>query len=241
MLKVHSIETFGANEGPGLRPVLFLQGCQWRCLYCHNPDTQPLSGGMSMSVARALKLIDSQKEYYGGQGAITVSGGEPTLQAKELIKLFSACQRIGVHTALDTNGAVDSPEVRKLYDLTDVVLLDIKQIDSGAHKRLTGADNRAPLSLAAYREKSGKPFWVRYVLVPGYSDSPEDLNNFGEHFSLYKNLERVEILPYHTFAVYKYQELGKKYELTGVTPPTADQVAKAKRIMEKHLPGVFVR
>lgn len=241
MLNIHSIETFGANEGPGLRLVLFLQGCHWRCLYCHNPDTQDLKGGKPMSVAQILKLVESQKEYYGGQGAITVSGGEPTIQVKELIKLFSACRKKGIHTALDTNGAIDSAEVRELYDLTDLILLDIKQINPLVHKKLTGADNKSSLSLARYREDSGYPFWVRYVLVPGYSDQKADLLTLREYFKSYKNLERLEILPYHTFAAYKYKELGRPYKLDKISSPSVEQVNEVKKLLKGYFRKVVVR
>lgn len=241
MLRVHSLETFGTQEGPGIRLLVFLQGCNWRCLYCHNPDTQKVGGGQLLSAAKLIKLAEQQKEYAGGTPSLTVSGGEPTLQAKELIKLFQLGKRRGVHLALDTNGGIDTPEVRKLYDLTDLVLLDIKQINAERHKLLTGASNASPLALAAYREASAKPFWIRYVLVPGYSDAPEDLEAFAKHFSKYQHLERIEILPYHDFARAKYEELGGCYPLEGSSPATPEQAEKARGIMAKYLKKVIVR
>ncbi len=244
MIRINSIETFGTHEGPGIRLVVFTQGCLLRCAYCHNPETQALTGGTLMKPAEILRLLKQQKTYFKGKmgGGLTVSGGEPTLQAKELIPLFRACRKIGIHTALDTNGAIDTPVVKTLYDLTDLVLLDIKHIDNEKHLRLTKASNQKPLEWPAYREASGKPFWIRYVLVPGWTNDTEDLKRFAEHFRDYKHLERVEILPYHTMAAEKYRQLGQPNPLEGVAPPTQEDIHHAADIFRKQLGDrVFIR
>ncbi len=243
MLKVHSVETFGTHEGPGIRLVLFLQGCNIRCLYCHNPDTQSLENPLAkeMSVEHVLELLEKEKTYFSRGGGLTVSGGEPTIQAEGLIELFSAVKNAGYHTCLDTNGTVVSPMVKKLYDLTDLVLLDVKHIDDAWHRKLTGASNLNTLAMAEYRESTGKPMWLRYVLVPGWSDQPESLEAWAKYFSHYQTVEQVEILPYHTLGVYKYEGLGRKYGLENVKPPSSQQVNAAKSIFEKYLKNVTIQ
>jgi len=235
-MRIHSIETFGTNEGPGIRLLVFTQGCNFRCLYCHNPDTFEISGGKEMSVDEILRLVKNQKEYFGGNGGITVSGGEPTLQVDEMIKLFKKAKKIGINTALDSNGSIDNDKVKKLYDLTDLLILDVKHIDNDQHIKLTGCSNKNTLEMAEYREKTNKPMWLRYVLVPGINDSDEYLNKFGEYFKDYKNIEKVEILPYHTLGTYKYKELGIKYKLEGTLPPSKELILKAESIFKKYFP-----
>lgn len=242
-LYIHSIETFGAHEGPGLRLVVFLQGCNFACLYCHNPDTKslPCQDSKTISNEEILDILDKNKEYYKN-GGITVSGGEPTLQAKALSKLFLELKNNGYHTALDTNGSVFNDDVRELLDYTDLVLLDVKHINPEKHKQLTGRSNQKTLEFADYLEKTKKPFWLRYVLVPGLTDGEEDLRVWAKHFGSFESLQRVEILPYHTLGVYKYEQLGQKYCLKGVEPPKKEQVQKAKNIFEEYLGSkVFVR
>jgi len=241
MLKVHSIETFGTHEGPGIRLVIFLQGCNLRCLYCHNPDLLEIKDANLMSVEEIIDIAKDQKEYFGSDGGITVSGGEPTLQASELIKLFTAAKKIGINTALDTNGTIINDEVKKLYDQTDLLLLDIKHIDDQAHQKLTGCSNKNVLAMAKFREKSGKPMWLRYVLVPGINDTEKNLIDWGEHFKDYKTIKRVEILPYHTLGVYKYQELGLDYQLKNTPSPSAASLSLAKSIFEKYFDNVIVK
>jgi pyruvate formate lyase activating enzyme len=259
MLHVHSIETFGTHEGPGIRLVIFLQGCYFRCLYCHNPDTQALEGGLEMSVASLVKMAEKQKVYFGKSrpmawapptsaqaevwraGGVTVSGGEPTIQAPELTKLFKALHKKGIHTALDTNGALLNDATKRLYAETDLLLLDTKQIDEAKHKTLTGMSNANTLALAEYRESTGKPMWLRYVLVTGYTDDEEDLIRLGEHFKEYTHIERMEILPYHTLGAYKYEKLGRKNPLEGVTAPSREVIARTKEIFERYFSRVEVR
>lgn len=245
MIRVHSIETFGTHEGPGIRLVIFTQGCYFRCAYCHNPDTQDLGGGTLMKTSSILELLEREHHYFKGskKGGLTVSGGEPTVQAKELLPLFRECKRKGIHTALDTNGGIATADVKRLYDTTDLVLLDIKHIDDEEHRKLTGMSNRNTLKMAEYREHSGKPMWLRYVLVPGFTDGEEYLRRLGERFKDYDQVERIEILPYHTLGVYKYAELGRKNPLEGTKPPTVETVARAKAILGEYFgpERVFIR
>lgn len=242
MLRVHSIETFGVHEGPGIRLVLFLQGCLLRCVYCHNPDTQACdeAGAKLYSSGQVLDLLERERDYFGARGGLTVSGGEPTLQAAGLLELFPLARGRGFHLALDTNGVIGSLEVNALYDLSDLVILDVKHIDDAWHRRITGSGNAEVLRNAEYRERSGKPLWLRYVLVPGWSDQPEFLDRWARHFAAFKSVERVEILPYHTLGVHKYAALGRPYPLAGVPPPDTGSVEEARRIFAAHLANVVV-
>lgn len=241
MLKVHSIETLGTHEGPGIRYVIFLQGCNYRCLYCHNPDTQDLTGGNEISTEELLDNIEKMRPYFGEQGGITVSGGEPLVQTKDLIDFFQAAKKSGFHTALDTNGSVLNNDTKKLLESTDLVLLDIKQINNTWHKKITGSPNDTPLAFAQYLEKNKKPFWIRYVLMPGYTDQEELLKKLGKHFKGYRFIQRLEILPYHAFGIQKYEQLGWEYKCKSVPVPTVEQIEQAKKILKKYFKRVYVR
>lgn len=241
MLRVHSIETFGTHDGPGLRLVIFLQGCNIRCLYCHNPDLLERKGGKLMKRKELIELAEKQKEYFGDEGGVTVSGGEPTLQSKSLNKLFRSFNKRKIKTALDTNGTIISDEVKRLYEKTDLLLLDVKHIDEKIHIKLTGASNKNVLEMAKYREDSGKKMWIRYVLVPGWNDDEKYLRAFGEHFKEYKTIEKLEILPYHTLGVYKYKELGVKYKLSKVKPPTQELIENTRKILGEYFSEVVVK
>lgn len=241
MLRVHSIETFGTHEGPGIRLVVFLQGCNFRCLYCQNPDTQSVIGGKETSTQEILDLLERQKPYFKKKGGLTVSGGEPLLQRHGLIELFTEAKNKGFHTALDTNGSILDDASKKLLEVTDLVLLDVKHIDSVWHQKVTSASNNIVLKFAQYREKMGKPMWLRYVLVPGFTDQKPFLHKWGEHFRDYKNIERVEILPYHTLGVYKYKELGRENPLNNVTPPPKEKVQEAFDIFKQYFRQVYIR
>ena len=240
-LRVHSLETMGAQDGPGLRLVVFTQGCHMRCVYCHNPDTLSLEGGSVIAVDELVARALRQKRYFGTNGGVTISGGEPTLHRESLLLLFRALHAEGIHTCLDTNGLIFDDALKALYAETDLVLLDIKHIDDAAHRRLTGVSNEVPLQAAAYRESTGKPLWLRYVLVPGWSDQPEFLEAWANHFSTYKSVERVEILPYHQLGVHKWSSLGMTYKLEGVQPPDQAARERAKSIFSRHLANVVVK
>lgn len=241
MLRVHSIETFGTHDGPGLRLVIFLQGCNIRCLYCHNPDLLDREGGNLMKRKDLIKIIEKQREYFGANGGVTVSGGEPSLQAKSLYKFFRSLNKRKIHTVLDTNGTITTDNVKKLYKKTDLLLLDIKHIDEKMHIKLTGASNKNVLEMAKYREDMEKPMWLRYVLVPGWNDEEKYIRALGEHFKDYKMVKRLEILPYHTLGVYKYKELGMKYKLKKVVPPTKESIDKTKKILSEYFAEVVVK
>lgn len=240
-LKINSIETLGTHEGPGVRFVVFVQGCNFNCLYCHNPETKPVNGGEEMSAEELVKKIKKCRPYFGKDGGVTISGGEPLLQAEALTPLFSILKKEGIRTAIDTNGSVFNDDVKELLILTDLVLLDVKHIDSGQHKKVTGQSNETTLKFAKYLEDNKIKFWIRYVLVPNLTDQTEYLEQLQEHFKNYKNIERIEILPYHTLGKKKYEDLKIKYSLKDTEPPTPEQIQKTKKIFEKGFRKVTIR
>lgn len=241
MLRIHSIESFGTHEGPGIRLIIFLQGCHLRCLYCHNPDTWDIKRGVEIEIESVLESLDKQKPYFLQKGGLTVSGGEPLIQRVAIYKLFAEAKKRGYHTALDTNGSILDDFTKKLLEVTDLVLLDIKHIDNERHKKLTTISNEIPLKFAQYCEEHNKKMWLRYVLVPGFTDQPEFLNLWGKYFAGYKNIERVEILPYHELGVYKYGQLKIKYPLQDVKPPTLKNVETARGIFKEYFDTVQIR
>lgn len=240
MINVHSYESMGTFDGPGLRLVVFLQGCNFRCLYCANPDTIAPKGGTPTSPEEIVRMAVSQRPFFGKRGGVTFSGGEPTFQAKSLIPLFHRLKEENIHICLDTNGGLWNEDVEELLSLTDLVLLDIKEFDPLRHKALTGRSNEQTLKTASWLETQNKPFWLRYVLVPGYSDFEEDIRRLGERLGTYKMIERVEILPYHTLGVHKYEAMGKEYLLKGVKENTPEQITKAEKLFKEYFKGVQV-
>ncbi|MEI7792612.1 MAG: pyruvate formate-lyase-activating protein [Candidatus Berkelbacteria bacterium] len=242
-MNIHSIETFGTQEGPGIRYVLFVQGCNYKCLYCHNPDTQCLNKNIEMSTEEIIAQVMKNVPFFGTKGGITVSGGEPLLQAKELTELFTGLQRLGVNTCLDTNGSILTEKTKVLLNHTDLVILDIKEADPKLHSTVTGVASDAipSIDFAKYLNKINKPFWVRYVLVPGYTDDSESLERLASILKDFKSLERIEILPYHTLGIHKYKELKMNYKLTDIETPTLEQIESAKNILAKSGKKVFVR
>ena len=249
--KIHSFETFGSVDGPGVRFLVFLSGCSLRCKYCHNPDTwyhlakQPeVAAGrgarpaaFEMSADEVLAKALRYREYWGADGGITVSGGEPLLQLEFLTELFTKAKAAGVNTCLDTAAGPfkrDEPwlgQFRGLMDVTDLVLLDLKHIDSAAHRELTGADNVNILDCARYLDEIGKDVWIRHVLVPGVTDDPAALGRLGAFIRSLTNVKRVEVLPYHTLGVPKWEALGIPYGLPGVEPPSDESVAFARSVL----------
>lgn len=240
-LRIHSIETMGAQDGPGLRMVVFTQGCHMRCAYCHNPDTWNASGGIVVDIDDLVARAVRQKEYFGKKGGVTVSGGEPTLQRRELREFFLELHAQDINTCLDTNGYILDDDVRALYDETDLVLLDIKHIDDEKHRRLTGVSNATSLAAAAYRESTGKSMWLRYVLVPGWTDDPDDLRRWAEHFAGYKCVQRVGILPYHRLGAHKWAALGVESPLKNIPPPNEEIKQRAFDIFSKVLKNVVMK
>ena len=231
---VHSLESFGSVDGPGVRYVIFLAGCAMRCQFCHNPDTWNMQTGTPYTADALLEKAMRYRSYWGENGGITVSGGEPLLQIDFLIELFSKAKEQGIHTTLDTSGnpfTREEPFFGKFQELmkyTDLFLLDIKQIDDEQHKILTGCTNQNILDLARYLSDEKKPVWIRHVLVPQRSDNDEYLDRLRAFLDTLQNVERVEVLPYHTLGVYKWKELGLSYPLEGIDPPTKERIENAK-------------
>ena len=236
---IHSTESFGSVDGPGVRFIVFVQGCRMRCKYCHNPDTWALTSAKATerTVEDVLNEALRFKGFWGEKGGITVSGGEALLQIDFVTALFKVAKSMGIHTTLDTAGQpylTDehvTENIGELLDYTDLVLLDLKEINPERHKELTANKLDNILAFARYLSDRGQAMWIRHVLVPGETDHDEDLIQLGEFVKTLNNVLKFEILPYHTMGEFKWRELGWKYPLDGVKPPTKDRVANAKTIM----------
>lgn len=232
--KVHSIESFGTVDGPGIRFVLFLQGCHLKCKYCHNRDTWNINGGKYKSIDEIFEKIKRYKNYIKrSKGGVTITGGEPLLQSKFIIELFKKLKEEGIHTCIDTSGMVDITEdIKQVLDLTDLVLLDIKHINSKKSKDLVGMPNKKELEFAKYLSENNIKIWIRQVLVPGYTDDEKDLIKLKEFINTLKTVEKVQILPYHSMGKFKWEKLGEKYQLEDVRDATTEDVDRAKKILE---------
>ena len=234
---IHSVESFGSADGPGVRYIVFLKGCAMRCKYCHNPDTWAGQGEDWQTPEEVLNKALRYKNYWKKNGGITVSGGEALLQIDFVTELFRLAKEKGVNTCLDTSGNPFTRlepffgKFRKLMEVTDLFMLDIKHMDPAGHRKLTGCDNANILDMARFLSDSGKAMWIRHVLVPGITDDEEQLTSLRKFIDTLKTVERVEILPYHTLGVFKWKELGIPYQLEGVEPPTEEQVKRAKKVM----------
>lgn len=238
--RIHSIETCGTVDGPGLRYIIFMQGCPLRCQFCHNPDTWKMNDGKKVTVEELVADIETYLPFFKTSGGgVTVSGGEPLLHVKFLVELFKELKKLGIHTAIDTSGGCysKSPTFRKSLDellsLTDLVLMDLKQIDSAKHKILTGLKNEHILDFAKYLSDQQVPVWIRHVLIPEVTDFDADLLKLSDFIQTLSNVERVEVLPYHQLGVYKWEELGYDYPLEGVEPPTEIRVKNAETILNR--------
>lgn len=235
--RIHSLESFGSADGPGVRYIVFLKGCNMRCQYCHNPDTWAKDGGELMTPEEVLKKALRYKTYWKEKGGITVSGGEALLQIDFVTELFRLAKEKGVNTCLDTSGnpfSLEEPFKSKFDELmkyTDLFMLDIKHMDDAAHRKLTGQTNQNILEMAAYLSDHGKAMWIRHVLVPGITTEEDELHRLRSFLDTLKTVERVEVLPYHTLGVFKWKELGIPYQLEGVDPPTKEQIDRAKEIL----------
>lgn len=230
---IHSKESFGTVDGPGIRYVLFMQGCPMRCLYCHNPDTWKTGEGTEITSDEVIEEFNKNRAFYE-KGGITVSGGEPLLQIDFLTELFKKCKEENIHTCIDTSGITYKEEkeyIEKLdvlLNYTDLVMLDIKHIEGESHKTLTVHKNENILAFAKHLEEKNIPLWVRHVVVEGYTDKKEDLIKLGEFIGKLKNLQGLDVLPYHTMGVNKYKELGIPYRLEGVPALSKEKAQKAK-------------
>lgn len=233
-VRIHSFESFGTVDGPGIRFVMFLQGCSLKCKYCHNRDTWDHCGGTEYSLEEILTKVEKYKNYFKPSGGgVTISGGEPLLQVKFLLELLPVLKQDDIHVAIDTSGSFDLTEdIKKVIDLSDLFLLDIKCMNDEICKELTGVSNKQELAFAEYLNSIGKPMWIRQVLVPGITDHKEDLLKLKEFIASLSNVEKVEILPYHDMGRFKWEQLGLKYELDGVPAATTEDVERAKKILE---------
>ena len=237
--KIHSIETFGAVDGPGIRFVIFMQGCPMRCKYCHNPDTWDSQSGTDMSVEELLVEIRKYRHYFGNDGGVTVTGGEPLLQIDFVIDLFKALKSEGIGTCIDTSGVLFNRKgdmfnkVNTLLDYTDLVLLDIKHLYNDDHIKLTGCGNEHILDFATYLSERNIPVWIRHVLIPGITSDTNHLRDMRAFIDTLPNVEKVEVLPYHTMGISKYNSLGIKYPLEGVPTPSKKMVDIANTILVK--------
>ena len=234
---IHSTESFGSVDGPGVRFVIFVAGCPMRCQFCHNPDTWNMQVGEQKSADELLAQALRYRSYWKDGGGITVSGGEPLLQMDFMIELFQKAKEKGINTTIDTSGAPFTREEpffgksKELMKYTDLLLMDIKHIDDEQHKLLTGHTNKNILDMARYLSEIGKPVWIRHVLVPERSDKDEYLKELYKFIKTLDNVEKVEILPYHTFGEYKWKELGYDYPLAGIEPPTKERIKNANEIL----------
>lgn len=234
---IHSTESFGTVDGPGVRYVVFTQGCPMRCKYCHNPDTWETGKGTKMSAEQIIKEYNKNREFYT-KGGITVTGGEPLMQIDFLLELFRLAKKNNIHTCIDTSGITYNPDnaeytkrLSELMKYTDLVMLDIKHIDPEHHRKLTKQDNKGILAFARYLSEHNIPFWVRHVVVPGITDNPKYLRELGHFLGTLHGLKALDVLPYHTMGVSKYKELGIPYPLEGVEALPRSEAVKAKQII----------
>lgn len=232
--RIHSTESFGTVDGPGIRFVIFLQGCPMRCAYCHNPDTWEINGGRERLVSELLEEYDSYKEFLKG-GGITVTGGEPLLQLDFVTELFTEAKKRGIHTCIDTSGITYREENSKAYDkllkVTDLVMLDIKQMDREKHKQLTGHYNDHILQFASYLSNYNKALWIRYVAVPGITDDTKDLEELGRFLAGLTSLKALDVLPYHTMGVTKYENMKLEYPIRNIPPMEKDEAKRVRNII----------
>ena len=231
---IHSFETFGAADGPGVRFIVFLHGCPFRCSYCHNPDTWAAPPAMECTAAEVLAKALRYSDYWGSEGGITLSGGEPMMQARFGAELFEMAHAEGVTTCLDTAAGVfdrNDDGIVRLIEESDTVLLDLKVFDPSLHRKITRADNARVLDCARFLAERGKRVWIRRVLVPGLTDGEDDLLRTGGFIRSLGNVERVEVLAYHDFGVAKWNALGLDYELKGIEIPAEDEIERARSLL----------
>lgn len=240
VLRVHSIESLGTFDGPGIRQVLFLQGCNFKCLYCANPDTIEYGGGKEYAAEELVKMALSQRPFFGKKGGVTVSGGEPLMQAEALTKFFNLLKSEGIHTCIDTNGSILTTTVKELLKLTDLVLLDIKQMDNEKHLKLTGVSNHRSLNFLNYLSENNHSTWIRYVMVPGYTTAESDLHALGKQLVNMRNVQKLEIQPYHKLGIHKYEQMGWEYQLSSVPANTLEELEKAKTIFLQYVKDVVI-
>ncbi len=238
---VHSVESFGSVDGPGIRYLIFLQGCPMRCQFCHNPDSWTMHTGQEMTADELLDKAERFRTYWGDKGGITVSGGEALMQMDFLLELFEKAHQRGINTCLDTSAQPFTrtgsffEKFERLMQVTDTVLLDIKHIDDAEHRKLTRWSNQNILDCARYLSEIQKPVWIRHVLIPTITDKDEYLYQLRDFISTLQNIARIDVLPYHTLGVFKYQKLGISYPLEGINPPSQERIDHANQILQAAL------
>ena len=230
--RIHSFESFSTLDGPGIRYVIFLQGCPLRCKYCHNRDTRDVNLGEEYTVDEVVEKVENYKEYMGANGGVTVSGGEPLLQIDFVIEFFKRLKEKNIHTAIDTSGFIDISKLKDLLKFTDLVILDLKEMDNDVHKDLIGVSNEKILKFAKHLSDNNVSMWIRHVLVPGITDKNEHLNKLKEFIQTLKSVEKVEVLGYHWLGKEKWELMGEKHPLDGVREASISDVSKAEKILE---------
>lgn len=234
---IHSQETFGTVDGPGIRFVLFLQGCPMRCKFCHNPDTWEMNVGTRMEPREVIEAYKKNRSFYQ-KGGITLTGGEPLLQIDFVLELFKMAKEEAIHTCIDTSGITYNPQntsymakLNELMQYTDLVMLDIKHINAVVHRELTAQDNTNILAFARYLEEKNIPLWIRHVVVPTITDNKEELKELGRFIGTLKNLKALDVLPYHTMGISKYKELGMEYPLEGIEALPKEKAIEARKVI----------
>lgn len=228
---IHSVETCGTVDGPGIRFIIFTAGCPLRCLYCSNPDCRYMENGRKVTVDELMEEVQKYTSYMKASGGgVTVSGGEPLYQPHLVAEIFKRCKALGISTALDTSGDCDLPLAKPVIELADLVLLDIKSFDPEIYTKVTSVSLEPTLAIARYLSDIGKPTWIRFVLVPGLTDAPHNIEGLADFVATLKNVERLEVLPFHKMGEYKWEQLGYEYQLKETQPPTAEQVQTAQAI-----------
>ncbi|MGX7031646.1 pyruvate formate-lyase-activating protein [Vagococcus zengguangii] len=235
--RIHSTENFGTVDGPGVRFVVFTQGCHMRCQFCHNPDTWDLNAGKQVTADEIIEEALRFRSYWGEEGGITISGGEPLLQLDFLLEVFKKAKKLGIHTTIDSCGKPFTrrdpwfSKFNELLEYTDLILFDIKHIDREGHRELTQHINDNILDMAQYLSEIGQPVWIRHVLVPERTDYDEYLIRLGDFIKTLNNVKKVEVLPYHRMGIFKWKELGIDYPLEGIDPPTQERVKNAQELL----------
>lgn len=236
--KIHSFESFGTVDGPGIRFVIFLKGCPLRCQYCHNPDTWSQSNAKEVESSEIVKMVLKYKNYFANGGGVTVTGGEPLLQIDFVIDLFKLLKKENIHTCVDTSGYMFDGSVNmthkhlELNKVCDLFLVDIKHMNDLEHLKLTSKSNANTFKFVEFLEECGKPMWIRHVLIPGITTEESQLQELHSYLQSFKMVEKIEILPYHKLGVDKYAQMGLEYPLKGVEAPTKDEIKRAKEILE---------
>lgn len=233
--RIHSVETCGTLDGPGIRYIAFLQGCPLRCQYCHNPDTWDPSSGNLLTASEIVEDVKKYKSYIqASNGGFTASGGEPLLQSKFILELFKLLKDEGVHTAIDTSGYIYNDSVKEALEYTDLVLLDIKSINRDVFENITAVKIDNTLKLMDYLQSINLPVWIRNVIVPDLSDNLDDIDQLGKYLSGFSNIDRVELLPFHKLGEFKWEQLGLSYNLSETKPPSHELMQTAKDIISSY-------